>query len=83
MAWPTTTDPKSEFVTVRFTVAEHADIMWLVGATNAKDRSAAVRSCVDRVVAAEKRRARRQKHADVEVETHAFSESDGEDETDG
>jgi len=61
MAWPTTDDPRTEFVTVRFTVDEFADINWLVGVTNAKDRSAAVRSAVDRVVAAEKRRSRKQR----------------------
>jgi hypothetical protein len=59
MAWPTTDDPKKNFVTVRFTDAEFADIQWLVGAVGAKDRSAAVRNAVDRVVAAEKRRARK------------------------
>jgi len=61
MAWPTTDDPRTEFVTVRFTKDEEADIRWLMGVTNAKDRSAAVRQCVDRVVAAEKRAAARRK----------------------
>lgn len=61
MGWPTTNDPRTEFVTVRFTVSEAADIDWLQGQTNAKNRSVAVRDCVDRVVAAEKRRARKQK----------------------
>jgi len=59
MAWPTTTDPKTEFVTVRFTKSEAADIAWLIQHTNAKDRSAAVRQCVDRVIAAERRRAKK------------------------
>lgn len=65
MSWPTTDDPKTEFITVRFTASEAADIAWLQGVTNAKNRSAAVRSAVDRVVAAEKRAARRQKHAEA------------------
>lgn len=68
MSWPTTNDPRTEFVTVRFTVAEAADIDWLRGITNAKSRSAAVRGAVDRVVAAERKRAARtQKTADQRV----------------
>ena len=59
MSWPSTDDPRTEFVTVRFTKTEHDDLLWLQGVVNAKDRSAAVRQCVDRVVAAEKRRARK------------------------
>lgn len=63
MSWPTTDDPRTEFVTVRFTVDEAADIDRLRQMTGAKSRSAAVRSAVDRVVAAEKRRAARQRKA--------------------
>lgn len=59
MSWPTTNDPRTEFVTVRFTKSEMADVLWLQGHTNAKDRSAAVRQCVDRVVAAERKRAKK------------------------
>ncbi len=55
MAWPTTQDPRTEFVTVRFTAQEAADIDWLTGHTNAKSRSVAVRDAVDRVIAAERR----------------------------
>lgn len=62
MAWPTTNDPRTEFVTVRFTVDEHNDLLWLQGRMNAKDRSASVRNCVDRVVAAERRREAREKN---------------------
>lgn len=62
MAWPTTNDPRTEFVTVRFTADEMADILWLQGRVNAKDRSAAVRQCVDRVVAAERKREKRSAH---------------------
>jgi hypothetical protein len=61
MSWPTTDDPRTEFVTVRFTADEAADIAWLQGITNAKNRSAAVRQCVDRVVSNEKRRAAKSK----------------------
>lgn len=63
MAWPTTDDPRTKFVTVRFTEDESADIDWLIQQTNAKDRSAAVRQCVDRVVSAERRRAAKTKGA--------------------
>lgn len=65
MSWPTTDDPRTEFATVRFTQDEAADIDWLQGHVNAKSRSAAIRQCVDRVVAAEKRAARRAKAADA------------------
>lgn len=61
MAWPTTNDPRTEFVTVRFTADEAADLAWLTGRVNAKNRSAAVRQCVDRVVAAEKKRDKKSK----------------------
>lgn len=61
MSWPTTDDPRTEFVTVRFTTAEAADIDWLKGVTSAKSRSAAVRSAVDRVVSNERKRANKQK----------------------
>lgn len=63
MAWPTTDEPRTKFVTVRFTENEHDDLLWLLGVMNAKDRSAAVRNCVDRVVAAERRRAKKSKTA--------------------
>lgn len=56
MAWPTTNDPRTEFVTVRFTAAEAADLAWFTGRSNSKNRSAAVRQCVDRVIAAERKR---------------------------
>lgn len=59
MAWPTTDDPRTKFVTVRFTEDEAADIDWLIRQTNAKNRSEAVRQCVDRVVSAERKRSRR------------------------
>lgn len=59
MSWPTTNDPRTEFVTVRFTASEAADIAWLQGTVNAKDRSAAVRQCVDRVIAVERKRAKK------------------------
>jgi Arc/MetJ-type ribon-helix-helix transcriptional regulator len=63
MAWPSTDDPRTEFVTVRFTVNESVDIDWLTVATGAKSRSEAVRTAVDRVVSAERKRAARLKKA--------------------
>lgn len=59
MAWPTTDDPRTEFVTVRFTASEAADLLWLQGRLNAKNRSAALRQCADRVIAHEKRAEKR------------------------
>lgn len=59
MAWPKTDNPRTEFVTVRFTVDEAKDIDWLIQRTNAKNRSAAVRGAVDRVVHAERKRAKK------------------------
>lgn len=58
MAWPTTDDPRTEFVTVRFTVLEKTDLDWLVTATGAKNASEAIRSGMDRVIAAERKRAK-------------------------
>lgn len=63
MAWPTTDDPRTVFVTVRFTEDEAADIDWLKGVTGADHRSAVIRSAVDRVVAVEQRRAKKQRKA--------------------
>lgn len=61
MAWPTTDEPRTNFVTVRLTDAEHDDLLWLQGRMNVRDRSAAVRNCIDRVVAAERRAEKRAK----------------------
>lgn len=59
MSWPTTDDPRTEFVTIRLTVAEAADVDWLRSQTNSKSRSGAVRNALDRVIAAERKRAAR------------------------
>lgn len=69
MAWPTTKNPRKNFVTVRLTDAEAADLDWLIGATNAKDRSAALRTSFERVVKVE--RARAAKKARSRSGTHA------------
>lgn len=58
MAWPTTTDPRTEFVTLRLTVSEAADLD-LYASTRSMNRSKAVRDAVNRVIAAEKKRAKR------------------------
>jgi len=60
MAWPTTNNPKTEFVTLRLTVEENDA---LIAAANAAgmDRSAYVRDCVRRVREADKRKAARLK----------------------
>lgn len=55
MAWPTTSNPRTEFVTLRLTAAEAADLDALAASQGAS-RSEAVRSAVTRVIAAEKRK---------------------------
>lgn len=62
MAWPTTDDPKTEFVTIRLTVGEAADLDAAASAAG-QNRSAYVRGAVARVVAADKRRAAKQKRS--------------------
>lgn len=81
MAWPTTDNPRTEFVTTRFTADEAADIDWLTAQTGAKNRSAALRSAVDRVVAAERRKAAKQKKQSVPG-PRARDEADEQDGTD-
>jgi hypothetical protein len=56
MAWPTTSNPRTNFVTVRFTDDEAADLD-LLGSS----RSESIRDAVARVVAAEKRRLAKKK----------------------
>lgn len=76
MSWPTTNDPRTEFVTVRFTASEAADIAWLIQRTNKKDRSSAVRECVDRVIAAERKRERKErKHAETGIEQRSLDDA--------
>jgi hypothetical protein len=58
MAWPTTDDPKTEFVTVRFTVGE-AGLIDASASVNGMSRSAYIRDCVRRVHAKEQRDARK------------------------
>lgn len=60
MAWPTTNDPRTEFVTLRLTVNEAADLD-LYADARGLSRSAAVRDAVSRVITAEQKRAKRQK----------------------
>jgi hypothetical protein len=62
MAWPTTPHPRTEFVTLRLTVDEMADLD-LFADSYGLSRSAAVREAVSRVIAAEQRRAARQKRS--------------------
>lgn len=60
MTWPTTDDPRTEFVTLRLTAGEAADLD-NYAAVRGLTRSAAVRESVGRVIAAEKKRAARAK----------------------
>lgn len=63
MAWPTTKAPRKNFVTLRLTDDEAADLDWLQGVLNKKDRSATVRDSLTRVVAVERRRAAKTRKA--------------------
>lgn len=60
MAWRTTNDPKTEFVTIRLTASEAAELD-LAAQTAGHSRSAFVRDAVRRVMAAEARKAARLK----------------------
>lgn len=60
MAWPTTNDPRTEFVTLRFTVSEAAELDAYAQARGVS-RSQAVRDATGRVIAAERKRAQRAK----------------------
>lgn len=82
MAWPTTDNPRTEFITLRLTVDEAADVDWLKTQMGTGDRSKTVRRAVDRVVAAEKKRARRQKKA-AAPGPRMRDEDDEQDGTDG
>lgn len=56
MARPTSPDPKSEFVVLRMTVGEAADLDKYASVSGMR-RSAFVRDCVRRVIDAEKKKA--------------------------
>lgn len=58
MAWPTTNNPRTEFVTLRLTADEAQDLD-AFASKRSLSRSAAVRDAVGRVIAAEKKRAAR------------------------
>lgn len=64
MAWPTTSNPRTEFVTLRLTADEAADLDAAVGAGLAKNRSDYVREAVKaRLDREERRAAKKQKKA--------------------
>jgi hypothetical protein len=56
MGWPTTDEPRNKFVTVRLTEDENDELIAHVTAENHKDRSAATRDAMFRVIRADKRR---------------------------
>lgn len=58
MAWPTSQNPKIDFVTCRFPADEAAELDSAANAAN-QSRSAFVRDSVRRVIASEKRKAAR------------------------
>lgn len=53
MAWPTTSDPRTEFVTLRLTVGESADLDWLCSQVS-QSRSEATRDALAEKVARER-----------------------------
>lgn len=64
MAWPTTSNPRTEFVTLRLTADEAADLDAAVAAGLAKNRSDYVREAVKaRLDREERRAAKKQKKA--------------------
>jgi hypothetical protein len=56
MGWPTTDDPRNKFVTVRLTENENDELEAHARAEGHKDRSAATRDALFRVIRADKRR---------------------------
>lgn len=58
MGWPTTSDPRTEFVTLRLTANEAAELDAYAAATNRK-RSETVRDAVAAAVTGHKRRSRK------------------------
>lgn len=62
MAWPTTNNPRTEFVTLRLTKDEAADLDALRAATG-QTRSQAVRAAVERAVTAHQRKTRKNARA--------------------
>jgi Arc/MetJ-type ribon-helix-helix transcriptional regulator len=76
MAWPTTNDPRTEFVTLRLTVGEMGDVDAAVASGPHKNRSAFVRSCVERCLAADARRAKRNQPSEATPGAGMFAEDD-------
>ena len=58
MAWPTTSDPKTEFATLRMTASEAADIDAAASADGVS-RSAFLRACAEREITRRQSAARR------------------------
>lgn len=68
MAWPTTQNPKTKFVTLRLTEDESLALD-IAAQTSGMDRSAYVRDCVRRVRVSEARKAARLKGQTVKEES--------------
>lgn len=58
MAWPTTSNPRTEFVTLRLTVDEATDLD-AMAADAGQSRSEAVRGAVEKALVARRRKQRR------------------------
>lgn len=74
MAWPTTSNPRRNFVTLRITDDEANDLDWLMAEMKARSRSEALRTALHRVVRAQRRKAAR---ATSPVSPASGGDSDG------
>lgn len=61
MAWATTEDPRTEFITLRLTVSERAELD-LYAQTQGRKRGVAARDAIFRVIRAERKREAKQKN---------------------
>lgn len=61
MAWPTTEDPRTEFVTLRLTKPERAELE-LYAQSTGKKRGVVARDAIFRVIRAERKREAKQKN---------------------
>lgn len=66
MGWPTTSNPRTEFVTLRLTADEAAELDAMAAAYHHKNRSAALRHCFERCRKADAKKAKSAKSKRIE-----------------
>ena len=59
MAWPTTSNPRTEFVTLRLTKEEAHDLDTYLAPLHGGNRSAAARVALEKAIVAARRRAKK------------------------